>query len=77
MSHVKTRLLTWTHLHQLVVSSRELPTAELPTVRDLIRYELYLREMSDQDRRNYSNDQLVTDLMIGILAQWCRANPIH
>src|SRR5688572_16109171 len=75
MSHVKTRLLAWTHLHHLVGSGRELPTAELPTVSDLIRYGLYLREMSDQDRRNYSNDQLVTDLMTGILAQWCRANP--
>src|SRR5688572_13630787 len=31
--------------------------------------------MSDQDRRNYSNDQIATDLMTGILAQWCRANP--
>jgi|SRR5688572_33176287 len=31
--------------------------------------------MSDQDRRNYSNNQLVTDLMTGILAQWCRETP--
>ena len=56
-------------------SGRQLPTTGLPTVRDLIRYGLYPREMSDQDRRNYSNDQLVTDLMTGVLAQCCRANP--
>src|SRR5688572_11040765 len=75
MSHVKIRLLAWTHLHHLVGSGRELPTAELPTVRNLIRYGLYLGEMSDQDGRNCSKDQVVTDLMIRRLAQWCRANP--
>src|ERR1043165_2811440 len=75
MSHVKTRLLAWISLHQLVGSGRELPTTELPTVRDLMRYGLYLREISDQDGRNYSNDQLVTDVMTGLLAQWCKANP--
>jgi hypothetical protein len=75
MSNVKTRLLAWTHLHHLVGSDRQLPAAELPTVGDLIRYGLYLREISDHDSRNYSNSQLVSDLTTGLLAQWCRANP--
>ena len=74
MTNVKTRWNVCSHLHQLVGSARELPVAELPTVRDLIRYGLYLREISDQDRRNYTNEQLVTDLMTGLLAQWSKAN---
>ena len=40
-----------------------------------MRYGMYLTEISDRDRRNYSNDQLVTDVMTGLLAQWCKANP--
>lgn len=75
MAKVKTRLQVLTHLHHLVGQGRELPVAELPTCRDLIRYGLYLRELSDQDRRNYNNDQLVADLMESLLVRWCSANP--
>lgn len=73
-SQVKTRLQTSTPLHHLVGSGAELPVAELPTVRDLIRYGLYLRQISEQNRRNYSIDQLVDDIMKGLLLQWNRAN---
>lgn len=72
---VKTRLRNWTHLHDLVGSSRQLPTSELPTARDLIRYGLYLRETSEEDKRNYTNDKLVSDMMNGVLVQWSIANP--
>ena len=58
----------------MVGSGRELLVAELPTVRDLLRYGLYLRDISDTNRRNYTNDQLITDLMTGLLAQWKRAS---
>ena len=75
MSQIKTRIQSSTLLHQLVGSGSELPVAELPTVRDLIRYGLYLREISEQDRRNYSTDQVVADITKGFLAQWCRADP--
>src|ERR1700761_7105852 len=75
MSQIKTRIQSSTLLHQLVGSGSELPVAELPTVRDLIRYGLYLREISEQDRHNYSTDQLVADITKGLLAQWYRANP--
>ena len=73
MSQVKTRQQAWTHLHHMVGSGRELSVAELPTVRDLLRYGLYLRDISDKNRRNYTNDQLIADLMTGLLAQWKRA----
>ena len=72
---VKTRSQKWTRLHGLVGSSRQLPTSELPTARDLIRYGLYLRETSEEDKRIYTNDKLVSDMMNHLLAQWSRANP--
>ena len=75
MAPIKTRRQVSTHLHHLVGSGRELPVAELPTVRDLIRYGLHLRDTSDKNRRNYTNYNLVNDLTTGLLAQWCKANP--
>lgn len=71
---VKTRSQNWTHLHDLVGSSRQLPTSKLPTARDLIRCGLYLRETSEEDKRHYTNDKLVSD-MYGLFVQWSRANP--
>lgn len=75
MSSLKTRQQVWTHLHDLVGSGSELPVAELPTVRDLMRYGLYLRQVSDEDRRNYTNDEIIVDIMNALLSQWCKANP--
>jgi len=75
MSQIKTRLQVLTHLHHLVGPGRELHVAELPTVRDLIRYGLYLRESSDKDRRNYTTDELIADITTGLLAQWSKASP--
>ena len=75
MARVKTRLQAWTHLHHLVGTGRVLPVSELPTARDLIRYGLYMREISDQDRRNYSNDELIADVVTELLDRWSSANP--
>ncbi|XP_030289795.1 receptor-type tyrosine-protein phosphatase F-like isoform X5 [Sparus aurata] len=40
----------------------ELLVSELPTVRDILRYGIYLREQCEDDRRNYPVDQLPATL---------------
>jgi hypothetical protein len=61
-------------MHHLIGTGKELPIAELPTGRDLLRYGLYLRECSATNARNYSGDQLVDEVTEGMLAIWERAN---
>jgi hypothetical protein len=34
-----------------------------------------MREISDQDRRNYSNDELIADVVTELLDRWSSANP--
>jgi len=57
-----------------VGTGRELLTSELPTARDLLRYGLLLRELSDKDKKNYTKKELSKDIMTALLAQWTKAN---
>ncbi|KAI4816006.1 hypothetical protein KUCAC02_006125 [Chaenocephalus aceratus] len=50
--------------------------SELPTVRDILRYGIYLRDQSKDDRRNYPVDQLVGDIFPGVIGQWSKANAL-
>jgi len=43
-------------------------------VRDLLRYGLLLRELSDKDKKNYTKKELSKDIMTALLAQWTKAN---
>jgi len=71
---VKTRGNASTHLSHYVGSGMELLTSELPTVRDLLRYGLLLRELSEKDKKNYTKKELSNDIMTALLAQWTKAN---
>ena len=48
----KTRKSTVTHLSLYVGTDRELISSELPTVRDMLRFGVLLREISEENRRN-------------------------
>jgi hypothetical protein len=50
--------------------------SELPTLRDILRYGIYLREQSFDDRRNYEVDKLVSDIYPALVNQWSKANPL-
>ena len=70
----KTRNKTASHMSVYLGAGKELPPSQLPTLRDLLRYGLYLKEVSNKDRRNYTTDNLITDIMPALLAQWGKAN---
>ena len=76
MAQVKTRAKSTSHLSNLVGTRRELLVSELPTVRDILRYGIYLRDQSKDDRRNYPVDQLVGDIFPGLIGQWSKANAL-
>ena len=70
----KTRQRASTHLSLYVGTGRELLNTELPTLRDLLRYGVLLRETSEKDKRNYSKEELVSDMLAALLAQWLKAS---
>ncbi|KAI4831651.1 hypothetical protein KUCAC02_001187 [Chaenocephalus aceratus] len=76
MAQVKTRATSTSHLSNLVGTGRELLVSEPPTVRDILRYGIYLRDQSKDDRRNYPADQLVGDTFLGLIGQWSKANAL-
>ena len=69
---VKTRNTTSSHLSTLL--GKELTPSELPTTRDLLRLGIFFRETSVENRRNYCVDDLVSDIVAQLLAQWQKAN---
>ncbi|KAK1894408.1 ADP-ribosylation factor 1 [Dissostichus eleginoides] len=76
MAQVKTRAKSTSHLSNLVGTGRELLVSELPTVRDILRYGIYLRDQSKDDRGNYPVDQLLGDIFPGLIGQWSKANAL-
>nr|XP_047145333.1 uncharacterized protein LOC124818441 [Hydra vulgaris] len=61
-------------LRQYLGSGKELPTAELPTLRDVLRYGIFLRETSKLNRRNYSNSDLIQNIYNKISEKWQMAS---
>ena len=72
----RTRLTTFMHLSNLLGTGRDLLPSELPTLRDILRYGLLLREQSDNDTRNYSVSDLAKDIYPANLEKWKRANDL-
>ena len=70
----RTRLGTFTHMSNLIGTGRDLLPSELPTLRDVLRYGLLLREQSGEDVRNYPADCLAKDIYPKVLEKWERAN---
>ena len=70
----RTRHKSSSHMSNYVGTGKELLPSELPTVRDLLRYGVMLKELSEQDKRNYVVDQLVGDMVVALKERWQRAN---
>ena len=70
----KTRKKSSSHLSMYLGVGQELPLNQLPTLRDLLRYGIYLREVSHVDKLFYPIDTLVEDMMLALMAQWTKAN---
>ena len=73
-AHAKTRNKIASHLSSLVGTGREFIPSELPTHRDLLRYGILCRELAEENRRNYTVNELVRDMIPPLLAQWQKAN---
>lgn len=76
MAQVRTRTQSKSSLNNFVGTGRELLVSELPTVRDILRYGIYLREQCGEDRRNYPVDQLLRDIYPDLIGQWSKANAL-
>lgn len=76
MSQMKTRTQLLSHLSILIGTGRELPVSELPTVRDVLRFGILLREQNSKNRRNYTDKELINDMISPILHQWTKANSL-
>ena len=74
MAKKRTRSETFTHMSNLIGCSREMLPSELPTLRDVLRHGLLLREQSNNDKRNYPSSTLAKDLYEKVLEKWQRAN---
>ena len=70
----KTRKKSGSHLSNYLGTGKELLPSELPTTRDLLRFGLLKREQSEEDKRNYTVDQLVKEMMSALVEQWQKAN---
>ena len=72
----KTRGQLSSHLSLLIGTGKELLVSELPTVRDILRFGLLLREQNSKDRRNYTDKELISDIIPHLLHQWTTANAL-
>ena len=70
----RTRNSVTSHLSTLVGRGREFNPSEPPTHRDLLRYGILCRELAEENRRNYTMNELVRDMIPPLLAQWQKAN---
>ena len=61
---------TSAHLSKFVGRGKQLLPSELPTARDILRCGIFLRETSDQNKRDYTVDKLVTDMTPTLSSQW-------
>ena len=63
-------------MNNLLGTSRDLLPSELPTLRDVLRYGLLLREQNDDDKRNYPTANLAKDIYPAVIENWKRANDL-
>ena len=63
-------------MSNFVGTEMELLVSELPTVRDVLKYGIYLREQSLDDKRNYPMNTLVGDIYPSLIDQWSKANAL-
>lgn len=66
-------------MSKFIGNEQELLVSDLPIVRDVLRYGIFLREHSEYDRRNDQVDRLVGDIYIHCpdkSSQWREANTL-
>ena len=59
---IKTRKKSGSHLSNLVGAGKEFLPSELPTSRDVLRYGVLIRELSEENRRNFPINLLVNEI---------------
>ena len=73
-----TRASIKSSISQYIGSGKEFTLTELPTLREVLRYGVFLQEKykieHDKDYRNYSIQDVAKDVLPSLLAQWKRAN---
>ena len=70
----RTRWGTFTHFSNLIGTGRDLLPSELPTLRDILRYGLLLREQSGDDAHNYPAATFARDIYLKVIESWERAS---
>ena len=70
----KTSLASGTKMSDLLGPGKEFTLTELPTLREVLRYGIWLRQDTDEDQRNYNNKGMAKDIVGKVLEQWARAN---
>ena len=76
MAGVTTRKKCGSKLSEYLGKGKLLHISELPTLRDVLRFGLYLQETSALDKRNYPVVNLMKDIYTEILKLWSNANAL-
>ena len=72
----RTRHKSGTHMSEFLGTGKELLVSDLPTLRDVLRFGILLREQHDEDLRNYLVKEMARDMIPPIVNQWLRANAL-
>ena len=75
MASVRTRQKSASNLSEFLGTGHEFLVSELLTLRDVLRFGIFLREKRD-DQRNYSVKDMVKDITPFVFQQWTKANAL-
>ena len=75
MASVRTRHKSASNLSEFLGTGQEFLVSELPTLRDVLRFGIFLREKRD-DQRNYSVKDMVKDITPFVFQKWTKANAL-
>ena len=70
----KTRHASGSKMSDLLGPGKEFTLSELPTLREVLRYGIWLRLENTEDQRNYNNKEIAKDIVGKVLEQWARAS---
>ena len=76
MAEVRTRKKSGTHLSDYLGTGENMLVSELPTLRDVLRYGILLRQNSEGDPRNYQVKDMAKELCNEVKIQWQKANAL-
>ena len=70
----KTRHASGTKMSDLLGPGKEFTLSELSTLREILRYGIWLRIENVEDQRNYNNKEIAKDIVGKVLEQWARVS---